>query len=124
MADKKPVDPAKAGEKLANAQEAIKLTHAAMQACTKAWDGAPAPGPIKRAAWSALCAMREAFGSAVKEEERHFNVMKAIVGQGDLFNDGIEQEEKSEKPSSPAGAGAALALRRGSRERSGAEASH
>lgn len=122
MADKKPVDPAKAGEKLANAQEAIKLTHAAMQACTKAWDGAPAPGPIKRAAWSALCAMREAFGSAVKEEERHFAVMKAIVGQGDLFNDGIEQEEGG-KGTSPAGAGAALALRRG-RERSGAEASH
>lgn len=89
MADgEKTIDLPKAAEKLADAQEELKVTHAAMQACAKAWDVIEGPGDGKRAMWAALGHSRAAFQFACRREARAFGVLNTVVGQGDLFNGG------------------------------------
>lgn len=104
MADEK-LDLAKAAERLAEAQEGVKLAHAAYQTCTKAWDGIRGPSDAKRLMWKALEAARASFTAAMRTEAKHFGVMQQIVGQGELFNgDGpVEEPAPPDEPPGPRG---------------------
>lgn len=88
MSDEKTIDLAKAAEKLADAQEEVKLAHTAMQACAKAWDGIDGAGDAKRQMYAAFKSARDSFVHTCKREARAFGILDTVVGQGDLFNDG------------------------------------
>lgn len=102
MAKDKGIDLAKAAERLDEAQDVVKLTGAAYQSCTKAWNGIRGPNEMKRQMWKATEAARAGWIAAVQAETKHFGVMHAIVEQGDLFN-GEGDEAGSPDPASPQG---------------------
>jgi len=95
---KEDIDPARAAERLAEAQEGLKLAGGAYQSCTKAWTGIQGPSLAKQAMWRAVVAARESLKAATATEEKHFGVMAVLVGQGELFNNDGDGE-------TPAGAG-------------------
>lgn len=101
------LDLSKAAERLEEAQDGVKLAHAAYQSCTKAWDGIRGPSDGKRAMWQALTAARKGLVATMKAEAKAFGVMETIVGQGDLFNGdapaGAGGDNDGDGPQGPAG---------------------
>lgn len=106
MGQDEKLDLSKAAERLEEAQDGVKLAHAAYQSCTKAWDGIRGPSDAKRAMWKALTAAREGMVAAMKVETKAFGVMQTIVGQGDLFNGDAPADgggDDDDGPNDPAG---------------------
>src|SRR5689334_22902560 len=91
-------DLTKAGTELHEAQEDVKLAHAAYQACAKAWGSIAGPSTGKREMWRAVVAARESFLATMQVEQKKFAAIASIVGQGDLFDGPTPKSEASTKP--------------------------
>lgn len=79
------VDLANVSEQMAQRLEEVKLSHTAMQACSKAWDGIEGPSDGKRTMFDAFKMARQSFVHACAREKQAFDSLDAVVGQGDLF---------------------------------------
>lgn len=101
MAEQQTIDITKAAENLEGALEELKAATAAMQACHKAWRAIMTPCPAKRSMWKAYTVARDAFYSTLESEGKHFGVLTAVVGQGDLFNGEGEDSQGGPKPDGP-----------------------
>lgn len=87
MGDERPtIDPVKAVQNLAAAQDTVAAALKAVQATCKFWEMAQGPSDTKRSAWKAFIAASDGFDSAVAEQTNHLTLVKELQRQGDLFN--------------------------------------
>lgn len=127
--DEKPtIDLARAAEKHGEAQEDVKLAHAAMQSCSKAWEGIKGPSDARRSMYRAFVEARAGFRAACKREEAQFRVLDEVTRQGELFEfdggpspeSGARVEPEAPRPRKPPGT--ALARRKKDGPKAGASA--